>query len=141
MYRLKKVVGAYYNSNITYERWWLDNVLVHRHLWLHFYYRTIDRVFRKTLRKSIFEDSSFFSFFFFMDLAKSHLILKEQYVRKFTSLKYVCRNQFSLIGIILNVSRKLTFLFQLFLNFRENKVWPMKAKSATFPKIFFRETL
>ena len=37
--------------------------------------------------------------------------------------------------------RKLTFLFQLFSKFRENAIWPMKAKSTISAKIFFRETL
>ena len=37
--------------------------------------------------------------------------------------------------------RKLTFLFQLFSKFRENVIWPMKAKSTISAKIFLRETL
>ena len=36
---------------------------------------------------------------------------------------------------------KLTFLFQLFSKFRENVIWPIKAKSMISAKIFFRETL
>ena len=70
-------------------------------------------------------------------MAKSHLILKNQYVRKLISLRYICRNEFSPIRIIL----KLTFLFQLFPKFRENVIWPVKAKSTLSAKIFFRETL
>ena len=44
---------------------------------------------------------------------KSHLILKNHYVRKFISLRYIGRNESSFIKIILNIWWKLTFLFQL----------------------------
>ena len=71
-----------------------------------------------------------------MDLSKSHVIFKNQYVRKLVSLKDICRNEFSFIRIIL----KLTFLFQLFKKFRENIICPMKAKSTISAEIFFRET-
>ena len=71
-----------------------------------------------------------------MDLSKSHVIFKNQYVRKLVSLKDICRNEFSFIRIVL----KLTFLFQLFKKFRENIICPMKAKSTISAEIFFRET-
>ena len=71
-----------------------------------------------------------------MDLAKSHLILKNQYMKKFILLRYICRNEFSNLTLTL----KLTLLFQLFSKFRENVIWPIKAKSMISAKIFFRET-
>ena len=79
----------------------------------------------------------FLCFFFWMDLTKSHLILKNQYVRKLILLRYICGNEYSPIRIIL----KLTFLFQLFSKFRKNVVWPVKAKPKISAKIFVRQTL
>ena len=79
----------------------------------------------------------FYVFFFWMDLTKSHLILKNQYVRKLILLRYICGNEYSPIRIIL----KLTFLFQLFSKFRKNVVWPVKAKPKISAKIFVRQTL
>ena len=48
-------------------------------------YRTIDRAFQKLFPKSIFVDKYFFRYFH--DLAQSHLIFKNRYVRKFISLR------------------------------------------------------
>ena len=90
------------------------------------------------MENSIFVDSCFCSYFHGFG---EDLILKNQYVRKLISLGYTCRNEFSFIRIILNSLRKLTFLLQLFSKFRENVIWPVKAKSPIFAKIFFRETL
>ena len=55
----------------------------------------------------------------------------------FILLQYICGNDFSPIRIIF----KLTFLFQLFSKFRENVIWPMKAKFTIYAKTLFRETL
>ena len=73
----------------------------------------------------------------FTDMTKSHLILKNQLMRKPISLGYICRNNFSPIKIIL----KLTLLFQLFSKLRENVIWLMKAKPTISAKMFFRKTL
>ena len=64
-------------------------------------------------------------------------MFKNQYMRKLILLRYICRNVFSPFKITL----KLTFLFQLFQKFRENVIWPMKAKSTIYAKIFFGEML
>ena len=77
----------------------------------------------------------------FAYLAKSHLILKNQYVRKLISLGYICRYEFSFIRIIWINLWKLTFLYQLFLKLRENIIWPMIAKSPISVKISFRKAL
>ena len=68
------------------------------------------------------------SFVIFKDLTYSRLILKNQYVRKYIPLWYICRSGFSFIRIILNNVRKLTFLFQILLKIRENVPWPTKFK-------------
>ena len=131
------ILAAYYNVFTTYEIYWLDIVLnislqnsLLASLLLLLSYK---QVFFKTLQKIIFVACYFFSYL--RDLAKSHLILKNQYVRKLISLGYICRNEF------LNILRKLTLLFQLFSKFWENVIWPMKAKSTGSAKIFFREIL
>ena len=76
----------------------------------------------------------------FTYLAKSHLVLNYQYVRKLFSLGYICRYEFSFIKIILINWWKLTFLYQLFSKFRENVTWPMKTKSAISAKMFSKKT-
>ena len=73
----------------------------------------------------------FLMFFFWMDLTKSHLILKNHYVRKLILLRYICVNEYSPIRIIL----------KLFSKFRKNVVWPVKAKPKISAKIFVRQTL
>ena len=108
--------------------------------WLHFFcYQDIDRVFLKTLRKSIFVDNCFFSYSHVFD--EEPLNPQESIHEKTHSLGRICRNEFSFIRIIFSNWRKLTFLFQLFSKFWENVIWPKKAKSAISAKIFFRKTL
>ena len=75
------------------------------------------------------------------NLGKNRLILKNQYVRKIISLLYICRDEFSFIRIILNIWRKIMFLFQLSSKFWDNIIWPMKVKFTISMKIFFRKTL
>ena len=81
------------------------------------------------------------SFVIFKDLTYSRLILKNQYVRKYIPLWYICRSGFSFIRIILNNVRKLTFLFQILLKIRENKPWPTKFKYipmySQYPRKYF----
>ena len=64
---LKRIVAVYYNIMITYERYSLNIILKYHYkiyFWLHFFcYQTLDRVFLKTLRKSVFVDSCVFSYF------------------------------------------------------------------------------
>ena len=75
----------------------------------------------------------------FTYLAKSHLVLNYQYVRKLFSLGYICRYGFSFIKIILINWWKLTFLYQLFSKFRENVIWSMKAKICNIRENIFQE--
>ena len=81
------------------------------------------------------------SFVIFKDLTYSRLILKNQYVRKYIPLWYICRSGFSFIRIILNNVRKLTFLFQILLKIRENVPWPTKFKYipmySQYPRKYF----
>ena len=121
----------------------LENLLLNRSILLclfkmFFCYQPIYRVFLKTLRKSIFVDTCFFVIF--THLAKSHLILKNQYERKLFFLGYISRHEFSFIKVILINWWKLTFLYQLFSKFRENVTWPMKTKSAISAKMFSKKT-
>ena len=104
---------------ITYEKYQILFSTCHykSHFQLYFYQQMIDRFFQK-LRNLLLQISV--SLVNFMHLAKSHLILKSQYARKFILQRYICRNEFSFIRIILNIWQKLTFLFQLFPKFREN---------------------
>ena len=74
-----------------------------------FCYQTIDRVFLKTLRKSIFMDSCFFSYFHVF--GEEPLNLLESLVKKLFSLGYICSYEFSYIRIILINWWKLTFLY------------------------------
>ena len=111
MHTLKKVAAAYYNIIITYESYLIDIVL------------------KVSLQKSLlatlplpnykhgFSETLFLwiaiSLVIFTDLAKRHLILKNQYVRhlvlknqyvsRFISLRYICRNEFSFTRMILNM--------------------------------------
>ena len=81
------------------------------------------------------------SFVIFKDLTYSRLILKNQYVRKYIPLWYICRSGFSFIRIILKNVRKLTFLFQILLKIRENVPWPTKFKYipmySQYPRKYF----
>ena len=94
--------------------------------------------FLKTWRKCISVDSYFFSYFH--GFGEEPFNLQESVSeRKFTSIWwYICRNESSFISIILNIWRKLTFLFQLLSKFWENVILPMKAKSTISTKIFSR---
>ena len=88
------------------------------HFWLHFfYYQAIGRVFLKALQNLLLQIAV--SLVIFTDLAKSHLILKNQYVRKLISIGYICRitlNTFaeitSLVSIILNILRKCNLTYE-----------------------------
>ena len=61
-------------------------------------------------------------------------------MRKFISLRYICRNESSFITIILNIWRKLIFLFQLLSKFGENVNLPMKAERQYLRKYFSRKS-
>ena len=120
-----------------------ENLLLDRSILLclfkmFFCYQTIDRVFLKTLQKSIFVNSCFFSYF--------HVFGEEP----LNAPESVCEKTL-LVKIHLQVWIfiyqdnffnwwKLTFLYLLFSKFRENIIWRMKAKSAISAKTFFRKT-
>ena len=87
--------------------------------------QTIERVFLKTLRKSIFVDSYFFSYFH--GFGEKAFNLQESVCEKICLATMHLQDQILFIRIILNIWRKFTFLFQLLSKFRENVICPMKA--------------
>ena len=91
--------------------------------------------FSKKLQKSIFVESYFCRYFH--GFGEEPFNLQESVLRKFVSLRCICRNESLFIRIILNIWQKLTFLFQLLSTFRENVILPMNGKS-TISRIVLR---